>query len=269
MKRSPHLATTGAIYVYFAVYGSAVIAISQSSAHLQQQWGATEGQVLQAVAGVGVGKVVGPLFAGFLSDRFGRRPSVVTGLVLVGAFLGALLVSPTWQAGFALAVLFGLANAVGDTGSYPTLMEAFPARAGTANVLAKAAIAVGQLVLPLAVTATAAAGLAWGTPFAVLLAVVAVLVAVQLRARFPDRPVPDRDGPPRASAAVPSADGPDLFVSDVVYSPARTAFLEQAEAAGCRTMNGLGMMLHQGAAAFELWTGQPMPVDHVRAELFG
>ena len=61
---------------------------------------------------------------------------------------------------------------------------------------------------------------------------------------------------------------PDLFVSDVVYSPARTTFLEQAEAAGCRTMNGLGMMLHQGAAAFELWTGVPMPVDHVRAELF-
>jgi shikimate dehydrogenase len=62
---------------------------------------------------------------------------------------------------------------------------------------------------------------------------------------------------------------PDLFVSDVVYSPPKTLFLEQAEAAGCRTMNGLGMMLHQGAAAFELWTGKPMPVDHVRAELFG
>lgn len=62
---------------------------------------------------------------------------------------------------------------------------------------------------------------------------------------------------------------PDLFVSDVVYSPARTLFLAQAEAAGCRTMNGLGMMLHQGAAAFELWTGTPMPLDRIRAELFG
>jgi len=62
---------------------------------------------------------------------------------------------------------------------------------------------------------------------------------------------------------------PDLFVSDVVYAPPRTLFLEQAEAAGCRTMNGLGMMLHQGAAAFELWTGKPMPVDVIRAELFG
>lgn len=62
---------------------------------------------------------------------------------------------------------------------------------------------------------------------------------------------------------------PDLFVSDVVYSPPRTLFLEQAEAAGCRTMNGLGMMLHQGAAAFELWTGVPMPVEHVRDTMFG
>ncbi|GIG26858.1 shikimate dehydrogenase [Cellulomonas denverensis] len=62
---------------------------------------------------------------------------------------------------------------------------------------------------------------------------------------------------------------PDLFVSDVVYSPARTLFLAQAEAAGCRTMNGLGMMLHQGAAAFELWTGTPMPLNQIRAELFG
>lgn len=61
---------------------------------------------------------------------------------------------------------------------------------------------------------------------------------------------------------------PDLFVSDVVYSPLKTRFLEQAEEAGCRTMNGIGMMLHQGAAAFELWTGQKMPLDYVREHLF-
>lgn len=61
---------------------------------------------------------------------------------------------------------------------------------------------------------------------------------------------------------------PDLFVSDVVYHPATTLLLEQAQAAGCQTMNGLGMMLHQGAGAFELWTGVPMPLDYVREHLF-
>jgi shikimate dehydrogenase len=60
----------------------------------------------------------------------------------------------------------------------------------------------------------------------------------------------------------------DLYVSDVVYSPARTAFLEQAEKAGCRYSNGLGMMFHQGAEAFRLWTGRDMPLDYVREHLF-
>lgn len=186
MKRSLFAATAGAIYLYFVLYGMAVIVMSQHSAQLQQQWGATEGQVLQAIAGVGIGKIIGPTFAGFLSDRFGRRPSVLTGLVLVVVFLAALLVSPTWQVGFALAVLFGLANAIGDTGNYPTLMEAFPARAGTANVLVKAAIALGQLLLPLIVTATAAARLPWGVPVAAMLLLLAGLVAAQLRVPYPD-----------------------------------------------------------------------------------
>lgn len=186
MKRSPYVATTGAVYLYFVLYGMAVIVMSQHSAQLQQQWGATEGQVLQAVAGVGIGKIIGPTFAGFLSDRFGRRPAVVTGLVLVAVFLGALLVSPTWQVGFVLAVLFGLANAIGDTGNYPTLMEIFPAHAGTANVLVKAAIALGQLTLPLLVTASASAGLPWGVPLTGMLLVLAGLVVTQLRAPYPD-----------------------------------------------------------------------------------
>ncbi|UYG16417.1 shikimate dehydrogenase [Brachybacterium huguangmaarense] len=60
---------------------------------------------------------------------------------------------------------------------------------------------------------------------------------------------------------------PDLFVSDVVYAPERSLLLRHAEAAGCRVMNGLGMMFHQGAASFRLWTGQEMPLDVVRAHM--
>ena len=46
------------------------------------------------------------------------------------------------------------------------------------------------------------------------------------------------------------------FVYDLVYNPQETRFMQQAQAAGCRTSNGLGMLIHQGAIAFELWTGQ-------------
>ncbi|MDR3472432.1 MAG: hypothetical protein P4M09_12195 [Devosia sp.] len=61
---------------------------------------------------------------------------------------------------------------------------------------------------------------------------------------------------------------PDLFVSDAVYAPLKTKFLGQAEAAGCRWMSGIPMMLQQGAAAFKMWTGHDMPLDYVKEHLF-
>ena len=60
---------------------------------------------------------------------------------------------------------------------------------------------------------------------------------------------------------------PELIVCDVVYSPAKTALLELAESVGCPTLNGLGMKLFQGAAAFKLWTRQELPIDHIKEVL--
>ena len=54
---------------------------------------------------------------------------------------------------------------------------------------------------------------------------------------------------------------------DMVYRPAETPFLRAAAAAGCRTANGLGMLLYQGTAALEIWTGQAAPVEVMRAAL--
>jgi len=51
------------------------------------------------------------------------------------------------------------------------------------------------------------------------------------------------------------------LVYDVVYNPVETPLLAAARQAGARTMGGLPMLVYQGAAAFELWTGRPAPVD--------
>ena len=56
-------------------------------------------------------------------------------------------------------------------------------------------------------------------------------------------------------------------VYDMVYRPAETPLLKAAKAAGCRVANGLSMLLYQGAAALELWTGQPAPVEQMRQAL--
>lgn len=60
----------------------------------------------------------------------------------------------------------------------------------------------------------------------------------------------------------------DLYVYDVIYNPEETLLLKKAKAAGCEIQNGLNMLLYQGAAAFELWTGKEMPVDIIKQKYF-
>lgn len=60
----------------------------------------------------------------------------------------------------------------------------------------------------------------------------------------------------------------DLVVTDVVYEPEKTKLLQEAEAAGCKTVGGLGMLIYQGAAAAKLYTGLDMPVEEVKEKFF-
>ncbi len=54
---------------------------------------------------------------------------------------------------------------------------------------------------------------------------------------------------------------PNLMVYDLVYNPVRTRLVEEAERRGARAMTGLGMLVHQGALSFEMWTGIQPPLD--------
>ena len=60
---------------------------------------------------------------------------------------------------------------------------------------------------------------------------------------------------------------PHLMIYDTVYSNNRTPFVSAALEAGARAANGLSMLLHQGALAFEIWFGRDAPIDAMRAAL--
>jgi shikimate dehydrogenase len=61
---------------------------------------------------------------------------------------------------------------------------------------------------------------------------------------------------------------PDLLVMDMIYNPPETRLLRDAKAAGAAgLMNGEMMLLQQGVDAFQLWTGQPAPVELMRQKL--
>ena len=110
-------------------------------------------------------------------------------------------------------------------------------------------------------------------------------VAAEIRTRFPS--VCTHAGWPAAevdlvlnatSLGLKSGDGSPLdelkfplhrarAVYDMIYRPAETPLLRAAKAAGCQVANGLGMLLYQGTKALEIWTGQPAPVELMRAAL--
>lgn len=59
-----------------------------------------------------------------------------------------------------------------------------------------------------------------------------------------------------------------MIVADIIYQPRKTKLLQIAEEAGCKTMNGLYMLLYQGAEAFKLWTEEEMPIEKIKEMYF-
>ena len=60
---------------------------------------------------------------------------------------------------------------------------------------------------------------------------------------------------------------PSMVVCDVIPNPPRTPFLSLAEARGAKTLDGLGMLVAQGAIGFKMWTGYAAPVEVMRRAL--
>ena len=54
---------------------------------------------------------------------------------------------------------------------------------------------------------------------------------------------------------------PGMLVTDIVYTPLQTRLLREAHEAGCKTVDGLGMLLHQAVPGFERWFGQRPEID--------
>jgi shikimate dehydrogenase len=53
----------------------------------------------------------------------------------------------------------------------------------------------------------------------------------------------------------------DLVVFDIVYNPLNTRLLQEAKKAGAKTIDGVMMLVYQGAEAFKIWTGKTPPVE--------
>ncbi len=113
------------------------------------QWGIDDVmQVTAIAAALGLGRLISLPFAGPLSDKLGRRISVLIGVASYVIFFVGIAFSPNMQIAYIAAVLGGIANSFLDTATYPAVAEIIYAYTGIATMGIKFFISIAQLMMP-------------------------------------------------------------------------------------------------------------------------
>lgn len=153
MNHKTFLPLAAGIYLNYAILGMATIIVSQYSTQFQAMWHTDLKGISTVIAMIGIGRLLTILVAGYLSDRIGRKGTMLIGMVAQIIFLLGLFISPNLISACIAALFMGATNSFGDTASYPALTDAFQDQAASMNSLVKAAMSLAQFVLPFIVAA--------------------------------------------------------------------------------------------------------------------
>lgn len=149
------------LYLNFFIHGIGASLLGQQviKEFLAGQWGAGIEQVTLVAAALGLGRLITLPFSGPISDRMGRRPCALIGILLYILFFVGIALSPNMQVAYAAAVFGGAANSFLDTGVIPACVEILEPRSGLATMLTKLFISIAQLLVPFMLGGLAAASL--------------------------------------------------------------------------------------------------------------
>ncbi|WP_404704843.1 MFS transporter [Yersinia vastinensis] len=189
--KNNYIPTSIGLYINYLVHGMGDILISLNMPHLQQQWQTDAAGVSIVISSLGIGRLSILLVAGMLSDRFGRKPFIYLGMFCyLGFFLGVLSTQSIVVA-YCFGFLAGMANSFLDSGTYPSLMEAFPNTPSTANILIKAFVSGGQFILPFMISILVWFDLWFGWSFLIAASIMFLNALYLFKCPFPrhDSPV--------------------------------------------------------------------------------
>ena len=124
--KNKYMPTAISLYLNYFIHGIGVIILAQNMEALAQHWQTTTGGVAVVISSLGIGRLIVLLVSGFLSDKFGRKPFVVLGVVTYLLFFAGILLSPSITVAYVFGILAGIANSFLDSWTYPALIEMFP-----------------------------------------------------------------------------------------------------------------------------------------------
>lgn len=139
------------LYLNYFIHGIGCSILSQQVVKemLAAQWGLSDVMAVTSIAAVlGLGRLISLPFAGPLSDKLGRRLSVIIGCASYVIFLVGIAFSPNTTIAYIAAVLGGIANSFLDTATYPAVAEIIDKYTGIATMGIKFFISIAQLLMP-------------------------------------------------------------------------------------------------------------------------
>lgn len=177
------------LYLNYFIHGIGASLLGQQAIKefLSGQWGAGIEQVTLVAAALGLGRLITLPVSGPVSDRVGRRPCSLIGIVLYALFFVGIACSPNMQVAYAAAILGGAANSFLDTGVIPACVEILEPRSGLATMLTKLFISAAQLLLPFMLGAVAASELPYSAVMYVSAAAIIVIGLLVLKVPLPQK----------------------------------------------------------------------------------
>lgn len=172
------------LYINYIVHGIGLIIIAQNMQALSARWHAPVATVSLVLSGVGLGRFPAYFLFGFIADRYGRKVCINTGMVLYLAFFAGMMVTHSLPVAYALAMCAGAANSAFDAGSYTTFAD-LGGKAKASNVLIKAAMSLGEFILPIFVAYSEGIGAWYGWSFAIGAALLLVNLVLVAPLQFP------------------------------------------------------------------------------------
>jgi MFS family permease len=177
--------TALSMYINYFIHGMGAIILAQNIEFLMEQLNTNNAGVAYVISALGLGRLIVLFISGVLSDKYGRKPFVLLGMITYVLFMGGILISTNVTMAFFFALLAGMANSFMDAGTYPALSECFPNASGSANVAIKAFISAGQFLLPWIISFLISNNLYYGWSFILCIAIFVINGIFILKLPFP------------------------------------------------------------------------------------
>lgn len=156
------------LLINYVFQGMDQIIIAQNMSTFEEFWGVEASKVALVISALGVGRIISINYAGYFSDKYGRKLGVYIGLTCYLIFYIGLLLVPSYMAAFVLTMIAGVGNAFLDTSTYPAISDAYKEESSSFNVFVKAGISGGQFILPLMTQFVLLRNLYFGWPFIII-----------------------------------------------------------------------------------------------------